>query len=198
MFYDFIIYYNENNFFSKTVALLILVICSFSSCDLRIQDNGPDFVDYNLLLNYKDISGNDLVKGLGEIDSNTSRLYKLEIVLPEPCDNWVIQDHYITDTVSPKVFYKLFNDHYYFTAYFGIPVDDCPTTKMITHKVKCPELFGDDAVREIVSYWNIPPKKTSHYRYAKCYRIEFEGNEITPTPMDKYEHVYVATIILNY
>jgi len=184
----------------KSAALLIIVTCSFFSCTLQTHD--PETVAYNLLLNYTDISGNDLVKGLVEVDNTTSRLYKLEIVLPEPCDNWNNESYHIKsgNTASPSVFYELFDDRYYFTAYFMIPVDGCPTTRMITHKVKCPELFGDDAVREIVSYWDIPQKAIlGVMHYAKCYRIEFEGNEITPSPMDKYGgNVYAATIILNY
>jgi len=182
----------------KSAALLFIVICSFFSC--RLQTHDPETVTYNLLLNYADISGNDLVKGLVDVDSTTSRLYKLEIILPEPCDNRKNGSYHLKggNTASPLVFYKLFNDRYYFTAYFALPVDGCPTTRMITHKVKCPELFGDDAVREIVSYWDIPKKTILGVTYyAKCYRIEFEGKEITPSPIDK-EAAYIATIILNY
>ncbi len=182
----------------KSTILLIIAIGSFYSCDF--QNNEPEGVTYNLLLNYTDVSGNDLVRNLVELDTPTSHLYKLEIVLPEPCDDWRNESYNIKggDTASPHVFYHLFNNRYYFTGYFNIPVGGCPATDILTHRVKCPELFGDEAVREIVSYWDVPKKQsTGHQHEAKCYRIEFEGNEITPTPMDKTSSVFIATLIVK-
>jgi hypothetical protein len=181
----------------KQAALLITAICCLTSC----PGHEPETVGYNLLLNYTDTYGNDLVKGLVEVDTSSSvRLYKLEIVIPEPCEYRYYGSYKITgrDTFSPDPFiYALFDDHYYCAAYFYLPVDGCPSTSIITHKVKCPELFGDDDVREIVSLWDIPKADRYGTHYAECYLIEFEGNEIIPTPRDKYEQAYVATIILN-
>jgi len=88
-----------------------------------------------------------------------------------------------------------YNSYYYLTNGFYLPVNDCPEEKILTYKLKCPYVFGDDSVHEFVTYWDIPRDKINHS--AKCSRIEFEGNEITPTPMDKYEQSYTATIILK-
>ena len=65
---------------------------------------------------------------------------------------------------------------------------------MLTYKIKCPYIFGDDAVHELVTYWEIPNERNPS---AKCYRITFEGNEVTPSPMDKYDYNYTAAIILE-
>jgi hypothetical protein len=182
----------------KQAALLIIVSCCFSSCPMLGHE--PTSVGYNLLLNYTDIDGNDLVKELVEVDTiSVDRLYKLEIVIPEPCEYRYGGSSKIKsrETFSPDPFgLLLINDHYYCGAYFYLPVDGCPQTRMITHKVKCPELFGDDDIREIMSWWDIP-KGENGTHYAKCYLIEFEGNVIIPTPKDKYEEVYIATITLN-
>jgi hypothetical protein len=179
----------------KQAALLITAIFSFTSC----PGFGPGAVQYRLGLSYTDIYANDLVRGLAEVDTSStgiSSLYKLQIVLPEPCTRWSHEGYNIkgNDTASPKVEYMLLTDHSYCLVNFILPVDDCPQTRMLTHKVKCPELFGDDAVREIVSWWDIP-KAENAMHYAECYLIEFEGNEIVTTLSNHY--TYLATITLT-
>ena len=95
--------------------------------------------------------------------------------------------------------------------FFRVPVNDCPEEKTLTYKLKCPYVFGDEAVHEVVTYWNIPKAKSSvNDHYAKCYRIEFEGNEITPqlyivtdtypmtNPVTVQHETYVANIMLSF
>jgi len=72
---------------------------------------------------------------------------------------------------------------------------------MLTYKLKCPYVFGDEAVHEIVTYWDIPKTKSGDGSvYAKCNRIEFEGKVITPITyeysLNKYVYISYATIVL--
>lgn len=190
-----------------------------SSCDLLFDHHEPEFVVYNLGLGFQDASGNNLVKGIGleEWSAGTSMedalwgsvkpdLYVLDIIVSEPCKNW---DNEIYNTPARPGFEpdvnrprlgieRPDNGHCYFTNSFGLPVDGCSRQKKLTYKLKCPYIFGDEAVHEFVTYWDIPKTKSSSSEYfAKCYRIAFEGNEITPkAPRDKYGY-YVAIIMLN-
>ena len=188
----------------KILSLVALIMLS-SSCERPSIHVEPEFISYNLYLSFQDVSGNDLVKGIEFHDSLGSvedSLYNLDIIVSEPCWNW---DNYIynaparpgfePDVNRPILGLSRYNGYSYLTNQFGIPVNDCPEQKVLTYKLKCPYLFGDDAVHELVTYWDIPKDKINPS--AKCYRIEFEGNEITPTPMDNYEYNYTAVIILE-
>jgi hypothetical protein len=198
----------------KILGLLALMMNS-SSCDLLFDHHEPEFVVYNFGLSFQDASGNDLVKGIGleEWSAGTSMedalwgsvkpdLYVLDIIVSEPCKNWDNEIYntparpgFEPDVNRPKLGMERYNGDCYLRNSFGLPVNDCPEEKILTYKLKCPYVFGDDAVHEFVTYWDIPRDKINDS--AKCYRIEFEGNEITPTRMDKYEQSYTATIILK-
>ncbi len=187
----------------KILSLVALIMLS-SSCEPPFIHTEPEFVGYNLYLSFQDISGNDLVKGIEFHDSLGSvedSLYTLDIIVSEPCWNWNNDIYNVPARpgFEPAVHRPILglsrhNGYSYLTNQFGLPVNDCPKQKILTYKIKCPYLFGDDAVHELVTYWDIPDKSNPS---AKCYRIEFEGNEITPTPMDNYEYNYTAAIILE-
>ena len=188
----------------KVMALFALML-NFSSCDLLFSHHEPESVSYYLDLSFQDVSGNDLVKGI-ELNASSGpvkdSLFTLDIIVSEPCKNWdnkiyntPARPGFEPDVNRPGLGMVKYNSYYYLTNGFYLPVNDCPEEKILTYKLKCPYVFGDDAVHEFVTYWDIPKDKTNHS--AKCYRIEFEGNEITPTPMDKYEQSYTATIILK-
>ena len=183
----------------------LALMMNFSSCNLLFSHNEPEYVSYDLYLSFQDVSGNDLVKG---IELNTSSgsvkdsLFTLDIIVSEPCRNWdnkiyntPARSGFEPDVNRPGLGMVRYNSYCYLTNGFYLPVNDCPEEKILTYKLKCPYVFGDDAVHEFVTYWDIPRDKINHS--AKCYRIEFEGNEITPTPMDKYEQSYTATLILK-
>jgi len=146
-----------------------------------------------------------LVKG---IELNTSSgsvkdsLFTLDIIVSEPCKNWdnkiyntPARSGFEPDVNRPGLGMVRYNSYCYLTNGFYLPVNDCPEEKILTYKLKCPHVFGDDSIHEFVTYWDIPKDKINHS--AKCNRIEFEGNDITPTPMDKYERSYTATLILK-
>lgn len=201
----------------KTLCLLAFVVMNFTSCDRLFGHHEPEFVVYNLGLSFQDASGNDLVKGIGvewwmdstsisqeQAKSGTLKhdLYVLDIIVSEPCKNWdnKIYNTPGSDVIRPRLGMVRYNNGYhYLDNDFMLPVNDCPEEKMLTYKLKCPYVFGDEAVHEFVTYWDIPKAKSSGQTYfAKCYRIDFEGNEISPqTPIDKNGN-YMAIIILNY
>jgi len=184
----------------KFIGLLTLVAMS-NSCGLINIDHEPKFTEYILILSFQDTSGNDLVKGIdleewspsnapmeeAQAGSVNSSLFKLDIILPEPCKDWDNEIYntrarpgYIPAVLRPGFGYeKLDNDYYALQSTLSIPKDDCPTTKMLTYKMKCPYIFGDDTVHEFVTYWDIPKNKNARNVYGKCFRIEFEERVFT-------------------
>ncbi|MDR1718454.1 MAG: hypothetical protein LBS20_21665 [Prevotella sp.] len=204
----------------KISGLLAFVIMNFSSCFL-FPDHEPEFVVYKLGLSFQDASGNDLVKGIGLewwLDSTfvseeqaqsgivKNDLYVLDIIVSEPCKNWdnKIYNTPGSDVIRPGLGMMRYNNGYrYLYNDFNVPVGDCPKEKILTYKLKCPYVFGDEAVHEFVTYWDIPKAKVANEYVAKCYRIEFEGNEIIPQLQSyivlngsKHER-YMAIITLN-
>lgn len=203
----------------KVIAFVGLIFINFSSCDL-FSDHEPEFVVYNLGLSFRDASDNDLVKGI-ELDewaySNEVAmkdapwgvvkrdLYVLDIVIAIPCKHWNNETYNTADRAGvaydanrPILGMKMYNDRsYYLTNNFRLPVNDCPEEKILTYKLKCPYLFGDEMIHEFVTYWDIPKGKSENQHFAKCYRIEFEGNEVAPGSLDKYELANTANIILD-
>jgi hypothetical protein len=205
----------------KELGLLTLSIMYFTSCDLLFGTLPPEVVVYNLGFCFQDASGNDLIKGIGLEEWSPastmedalwgavkSDLYVLDIIVSEPCTNWD-NDIYNTparpgfepDVNRPKLGMVRRDDGArYFNNSFGVPVNACPEEKILTYKLKCPYVFGDEEVHEFVTYWDVP-KKSSSSKYteyfAKCYRIEYDGDEIIPkAPKDK-SGSYTATIMLE-
>jgi len=222
----------------KTLKILglfaLLIICS-SCVDILAHLFGygspdPESVTYNLGLSFQDASGNDLVKGIGlegwsvgmPIEDDLyylvkDSLYTLDIILSEPCKNWDNKIYNVPArpgfepiTNHPTLGMNIYDNGYcYLTSdFFRVPVNECPEEKILTYKLKCPYVFGDEAVHELVTYWDIPKKKILSSYYAKCYRIEFEGKEITPqlyivtytypmtNPVTVQHETYVANIKL--
>lgn len=187
----------------KILGLLALMM-NYASCDLLFSHVEPESVSYYLNLNFQDASGNDLVKGI-EFDASSGTvndsLFTLDIIVSEPCGNWdnkiynaPARPGFEPDVNRPKLGMLKYNSCCYLTNGFYIPVNDCPEEKILTYQLKCPYIFGDDAVHEFVTYWDIPKDKVN--QTAKCNRIEFEGNEIIPST-DQYEQSYTASIILK-
>jgi len=201
----------------KFIGIFALMIMSFSSCDeilgrLFAQPE-PDSVQYLLDLSFQDVSGNDLVKGVGlewwlnstfipveQAQSGIVRsdVYELSVIFSNPCSDG---DSFITEFDSTWLGMEMYeNGYYYLTTDYRFTVGNCPAMKMLTYKLKCPYVFGDEAVHELVTYWDIP-KMHSGFAYPTCNRIEFEGKVITPMTykdqMQKYVYISYATIILE-
>lgn len=202
----------------KIAGLLALAAMIFSSCN-HLFNHEPEFVVYNLGLSFQDASGKDLVKSieLDEWSAGTSMenalwgsvkpdLYLLDIIVSEPCKNWDNEIYnspsrpgFTPDVNRPKLGMERSNTgNCCLTNSFSLPVNDCPEEKILTYKLKIPPVFGDDAVHELVTYWDIPNTKSSGLDYyAKCYRIEFEGNELSLQPPTDKHGSYVAVIMLK-
>ena len=205
----------------KTLAifgLLAITMMNLTSCDWLFGTPPPETIFYNLGFNFQDSTGNDLAKGieLDEWSADTTMedalwgtvkpdLYVLDIIVSEPCTNWD-NDIYNTparpgfepDVYRSKLGVARSNDGArYLRNSFSVPVNGCPEQEMLTYKLKCPYIFGDEEVHEFVTYWDVPKKYLpDNSKFAKCYRIEFDGDEIIPqAPIDKSGSYTVAIML---
>jgi hypothetical protein len=170
---------------------------------------------YQLALSFQDASGNDLVKGIelkedpgGFSSTVRSDLYVLDVILYEQCENWDNRIYNVParpgmtpDVQRPYMQAREGNDGYYYLANrFGYTADGCPAQEILTYKLTCPYLFGDEEIHEFVTYWDVPEEREWHGVYAKCYLIEYEGKAITPVRMDEVnngDENYAAIITLG-
>ena len=161
----------------KLIAVLPLVIL-FASC----AGPGEGFYNHILLLSVQDVSGNDLVEGITEYNNPDNwaegidpDLFTLDIVFPNLCMDVYYQHHHNTTSIAPAEFYpelsmkKLDGRNYLlFKTLSGIG-DDCDnSSRIITFKLTCPYVFGDEKVHEIVTHW----KKN------ECHKVVFDSTVI--------------------
>lgn len=180
----------------KISGLLILLAATVTSCDLLFDlfhtqsDMEEEGVVYNLTLSFQDASGKDLVNGIELKDYATVNLnaYNLDIVASEPRES----------KYDAILGIKKYNDgNCYLTNHFSVPIEeDRPEERILTYRLQCPHVFGDNDVHYIVTYWDITKDKKGLDYYAKCTLIEYGGNKIIPQ-IDEDEQYYVATILLN-
>jgi hypothetical protein len=187
--------------------------------------NGPNYYAYDLFLKFQDESGNSLLKGIEckdwvfipEYDEGVGSVnfdfYALEIAVPEPCqDTYFLANKerpgvILEEKATPKLFLRLWNGNYYFEINYRSfenpwgEYENCPPAEMITYKLSCPFVFGDDAVHEIVTWWRPYSEKTLNgHPKNLCYRIELDGEEFTQITTELYDgnsKKSVATIILK-
>jgi len=194
----------------KTLKLtvLILTMLIINSCGKDKDKNlySPKrFYDCLLWIRFQDTQGNDLANGIdwsqeenqAAINKN-KELYTLEIVYPEVYMDPVWTHYHSGGAYIPShsIGYKLNisidkNNSYYLSFHPQTSVKrsfdkELPLAEKIIYKLKCPYIFGDDSVYEIVTWWEIE-KET----LAICYRLEFDGKEF---PIEK---LYFATIVLD-
>jgi len=185
----------------------IWVFCSCDKSSGKIEDGEYPFYTYTLYLNILDASGNDRIKGIEIVDTTNNfafydaehslvpikhDLYTLDIVFPEGSTNL-----YIVEPLSggqpmnhPELF--LYNRNGY--NYIGIDVasykftwpdleEIIPPVGKFVFQVTCPYIFGDEAVHEIVTWWELDPNFSKNYENELtpiyCHSIEFENKEIT-------------------
>jgi hypothetical protein len=182
----------------KTIKQIVLfvslaIICSCDEFRIGVEP----FYDYQLYVHILDDSGNDLIKRI--YDDETWE----DIMQNRSTDRkWADYDYSIVFSDSRMDIYKPpYNDKY--VLGIGIPplCDICgeyfmlnlatqtpsnhdydkPADRII-YKLRFPALFGDDAEREIVTYW----KKGNYSTKSRiCDRTELEGKVFT-----KIEHHY--------
>ena len=195
----------------KLITLLVLAImCSCTQPD-RCSNCSVPFYDYQLFLRILDASGNNLVQEmeldwthpdqaeiLGRIKTD---LYTLDIVFPEPCMD-IYEYHKHSGAYEPAEFVPILSlnihDYYYYLALRtqSMILDWCPNpAEMLTFKLSCPDVFGDNAVHEIVTYWKEGNKPTNS---RICYRIELDGIAFTEEiTYEQYNQISRATVILE-
>ena len=173
------------------------VLATLGSC-LPIFHNDKGF-EYYLDLIFQDSQGNDLVKGIEytqirpeegithfsfEVNRN---LYRLNIYYS---GGWNTFDY------SPIRLIKE-SDYWRLRIAMGNLQRNASDPEVNTLVLHCPYVFGEkfpDGYK-FVTYWKPAKKKSFDY---VCYRIEFDGKEITDIKYDLGElKVSLATIILD-
>lgn len=193
----------------KLTGLMVFIAVVCSSCKLGGASNPPTYV-HVLNLSFQDASGNSLAQGL-ERDPVSGGLitdqYVLDILVSERCTNWdntiynaPARPGFIPDVNRPRLGMGPLDDgDIYLNSEFAVFVKDCPPQGMLTYKLSCPHVFGDDEIHEIITYWDVPkePRNSGAY-YAKCTRVEFEGQVIIPNNSVSYPlHNNTVTVVLN-
>ena len=166
-----------------TVCLLFLAIIN-TSCEWFYHDDTriePSHT-YSFYLSFQDTSGNDLISGI-EFDyfnENTSsgEVSNSDVFFLNKSTNF----YGAVYTVSINKF-----DYFYVRLSASSP-ESSPALNKITFKLKCPYIFEDNSIHEIVTYW-APESKNS--RNHVCYSIEYDGKDITEFFENK------ATVILE-
>ena len=168
----------------------LLILCF--SCDLFFHQE-PFIIHYRLIFSFQDVSGNDLVKGIGLMrwkpDSVPMEeahygyvdwsLLRLDVIFPEQCKDGGNRHFNSIDMLELR--WERNDDYNTLQADFALEFDDCPNTKVLNYKINSPYIFGDYYIHNLVTYWEIPKKKDKYSNNrAKCYRIEFEGKVYTP------------------
>lgn len=174
----------------RIVVLLVLSAIGLSSCNWLFGHEEPeyDYVVYNLAIGFRDASGKDLVEGIGLKESQWENvdtgLYELEVLRSG-----------FPVAISPRLRMECYDANYYFSINFLWAVDADTNEEQLTYRLKCPYVFGDDAVHELIAHWNIPKEKIASNEYfGHCVRIEFEGSEIIPDKCDNANRGYWAVL----
>jgi len=144
-------------------------------------------------------------------------LYSLEVIYPEPCQDFALfhrepvlyhegfrgymEPFFTYEKKEPLLGAGKFNDQYYlffdlktsenYIDGYGNHIEEyenCPSAGKITLNLSCPYIFGDDAVHEIVTWWE-PTDIGSNifFRNQICTHIEFDGQVSSKI---KYEYHY--------
>ncbi|MDR0894766.1 MAG: hypothetical protein LBN06_05635 [Prevotellaceae bacterium] len=186
----------------RNLVLLFLLLTTASSCECIFGGHRhPTYYRYNLSLSFQDASGNDLVKGIESNEALSETV--LDIIVFEPCENWdnriynaPARPGVMPDINRPYFIVKRYDGvRSYLENNFSLPMSGCPAEKILTYKLTCPYVFGDEEVHEFVTHWKFIQRKEEQDNFAECYLIEFEGREIIP--IKGYDGSSMATVTLG-
>lgn len=201
-----------------------------SSCTSKECCEYP-FLGYYLALSILDASGVDKLEGIKYDFQNIvvtidniyregplkTDLYTYEVIYPDLCmDPYYGHFHYSGAVIPAAIskpalsLYKSEDGNNYFLNFF-IEISqfgNCPPAETLTFRLSFPSIFGDDEVREIVTYWSRDPEHHPDYKnnpkYFRnrphltfCYRIIFDGEEITAPITYCKNNLSRVTIILD-
>ena len=193
---------------SLKYSLFLVLAMLLNSCEVEYGNFYP-FYEHWLWLSFQDTSGNDLVKGIGynwwqsdvvpEEEAGggpvNPDLYTLKIIFPENAvDVWEKSPEIRPELTLIKPNYGEWNSSKGYYLNFSTSSVKKDNVEMLTFKLSCPYVFGDNSTHEIVTYWrksNVP-KGT-----VKCYRIVFDGKEINEITYENYEQISLAKIVLD-
>lgn len=197
------------------LASLLAMVLSLSGCSKEIVPEVEDIirrsntpvVRYWTCVSFLDSSGNDLVSRLmpkgdisnwrGGIDSGQ---YDLCIYLADGSKTDIVNLEYYSmynffgDYPDFEKQYGKYDGRYYlyndFMYPYMVPTD---FQSMLTFKVTCPTIFGDNSVHELVTYWGDDPNVTNksekesmvydsdgnpiYCQYPQCKRASFDGKK---------------------
>lgn len=174
----------------RIVVWLMLSAIGLPSCYWLFGHEEPEYdgVAYNLALGFRDASGKDLVEGIGLRDW-------WENVLPDLYELEILRSGSRVE-IPASLRMERYGADCYFIILLTQVVEEDRDEEQLTYRLKCPYVFGDDAVHELITDWIIPKNKTSSNEYsAHCSRIEFEGNEIIPDICDDGNRKRYRTIL---
>jgi hypothetical protein len=163
----------------KTIKIELLVfgvlaiMCSSCSSKCCVEQANQ----HVLFIGVLDMVGNDLVKGIAVGDDTDgaahwgpkikSDMYTFEIIYPDLCMD--IGKHPVQVEETDILNYLVFD--------VGASTNNgCPDAGILTYKLKCLYIFGDDVVHELVTYWKEGNEPT---KSRLCYRIVLDGKSST-------------------
>jgi len=179
--------------FIGALFAFILICC----CSKQEKNQFPR--NHVLQLNFQDAFGTEILKDIpnvrlighlvvedkdgwcGEVKSD---VYKLDVVLPKLC--FELQEPLSERNEFPLFVNKIANRYYLHIEVGSSSL--CPPPNVITYKLICPHIFGDDDEHIITSYWR--PRENSHSSWILedgtsalnyCYRITLDGKEVSVT-----------------
>ena len=166
--------------------IIMAAIC-LSSCNLFHRE--PPMADaYPIAFCFQDASGNNIVEEIkaeqsGFIDDKkniNSNMYSLDIDIQNYINGKVTSGPHKYPALYVSSLEMIMHNKLgiCLTNYFARSSEDNNVRKL-TYNLQCPYIFGDEETHELVTYWEL-----NDNIYSKCYRIEFEGQEITPQIMD--------------
>ena len=177
------------------IALLLFMLL-LSSCNQNKNDDefviggcggGPFHRLMWLYFSFQDVEGNDLLQGLGDSSGLIKReLFTLGYIHPDlriMRSNRVLVGREIWLSRSGDATYLPNNGYDRLRIPFSAPSrsggEIIPFPEWITIRLSMPHIFGDDAVREITTYWKsyYGPCCRGERHLIYCYRVEFEGRE---------------------
>jgi hypothetical protein len=208
-----------------SLLMLTFVISTCSNEERKDFKKGGIYpnIEHFLLLSFQDTSGNNLVEGIGVVNSECSPdstwcnvqpdLYSLEVIYPESAFD-IFKYHLENNYFYPSSGCKLscLNDIFPTLTVFNtrnskniLEGDNLAiyvlsfrpdNVEMLTYMLSCPYIFGDDKVHEIVSYWRTP-EDSMNDRCRACYRVVIDGKEFTELAYDNLEQNSLVSITLE-
>lgn len=187
----------------------VLLLCS---CNLVFdhKDYVGEQINYSLGISLQDGQGNDLVKGLntikeqpldysenGTLEVINPEQYNIELKLSSPDKTSKTHMDVIFDDHLPSMWMSIPQGHkdYYLFRQIALDTNDYDLQKEIIYRLKCPHIFGDQEVHEIVTYWALG--QNDNGKYAHCYRAEFNGKNIQDVKWNKDWKTSMINIRIN-